>query len=148
MEPRLAQCPDESLLWQERLQAVTMSEASPPESVIAAGERVLAILGDVGAQAAARAWLDKGVALDRIGPLLDAAEKQTERDWQENACVRSSRESNLRQVRFYHLYDSSQRAGSARASRARAQGLRRGGRDSREPRRRGERSREGGEGSC
>ncbi|HTO76079.1 MAG TPA: TlpA disulfide reductase family protein [Thermoanaerobaculia bacterium] len=104
MEPRLAQCPDESLLWQERLQGVAMSEASPPESVVAAGERVLAILGDVGAQPVARAWLDKGVALDRIGPLLDAAKRQIERDWQENLAY-GIEGDDLREARFYHLYD-------------------------------------------
>ena len=102
--PRLAQCPDESFLWQMRLHALAMSEGSPSKSLVEAGERVFAILGDAGGSPVADVWLDKGVALDRVGTLIDAADREAERDRKlvETAGLEGE---NLRHNRFYGLYE-------------------------------------------
>jgi len=103
MKPRLAQCPHEGFLWQLQLQALGMRDGVSPKSLLETGERVRAILGDAGGGPVADVWLDKGIALDRVAALIEAADRQADRD-RKLVQAAGLDEEDLRQESFYQLY--------------------------------------------
>jgi thiol-disulfide isomerase/thioredoxin len=103
MAPRLVSCPDEAFLWQLQLETLGMKDGASPKSLLEAGERVHAILGDLGGATVADVWIEKGIALDRVGALIDAADRQAKssRKLVEAAGLEGE---DLRQENFYQLY--------------------------------------------
>ena len=73
-DPWVGACPNDPVLWQFKL--VEATSAGDAET---AGRRALALVGDDVSERVASIYLDKGVRPDRVAPLIDQAERRSDR---------------------------------------------------------------------
>jgi len=83
----IATCPEEYMFWITRLRALDHLDGSDPQEIVSVGNRAADLYGQFrgrtspsGFDEVAGIFVDRGVALDRVGDLLDKADAEAEQE--------------------------------------------------------------------